>query len=102
MRETFFLCPLGLFLLGLVPLLICRRKGAKVMKEEKTLIFVVDDKTRITNAGKDMPFTGLKKGMRVSIKYKKHGDKRIAVRIKILAKMPKKSEGKPAEVLKKY
>lgn len=86
MRQTFFLYPLGLFLLGRVPLLICRRKGAKVMKEEKTLIFVVDDKTRITNAGKDMPFTGLKKGMRVSIKYRKNGDKMIAVKIKVLTK----------------
>ena len=72
------------------------------MKEEKTLIFFVDDKAKITNAGKDMPFAELKKGMRVSIKYRKDGDKMIAVRIKVLAKMPKKSEGKPAEVPKKY
>lgn len=54
------------------------------MKEEKTLIFFVGDKTRITNAGKDMPFSELKKGMRVSIKYRKQGDKMIAVRIKVL------------------
>lgn len=59
------------------------------MKEEKTLIFFVDDKTRITNAGKDMPFTELKKGMHVSVKYRKHGDKMIAVRIKVLAKSAK-------------
>jgi hypothetical protein len=56
------------------------------MKEEKTLIFFVDDKAKITNAGKDMPFAELKKGMRVSIKYTKHGDKRVAVRIKVLTK----------------
>jgi hypothetical protein len=56
------------------------------MKEEKTLIFFVDDKTKITNAGKDMPFAELKKGMPICIKYKKHGDKMIAVRIKVLAK----------------
>jgi len=56
------------------------------MKEEKTLIFVVDNKTRITNAGKDVPFAELKKRMRISVKYRKHGDKMIAVRVKVLAK----------------
>jgi hypothetical protein len=60
-----------------------------VVKEENTLIFVVDDKTRITNAGKDMPFAELKKGMHVSIKCRKHGDKMIAVRIKVLTKSAK-------------
>jgi hypothetical protein len=59
------------------------------MKEEKTLIFFVDDKAKITNAGKDMPFAGLKKGMRVSIKYRKNGDKMIAVKIKVLTKSAK-------------
>jgi len=59
------------------------------VKEENTLIFDVDDKTRITNAGKDMPFAELKKGMRVAIKYRKNGDKMIAVRIKVLAKSAK-------------
>jgi hypothetical protein len=59
------------------------------MKEEKTLIFVVDDKAKITNAGKDMPFAEIKKGMRVSIKYRKNGDKMIAVRIKVLSKSAK-------------
>jgi hypothetical protein len=59
------------------------------MKEEKTLIFVVDDKAKITNAGKDMPFAEIKKGMRVSIKYRKNGDKMIAVRIKVLNKSAK-------------
>ncbi len=56
------------------------------MKEEKTLIFVVDDKAKITKAGKDMPFAELKKGMHVSVKCRKHGDKMIAVRIKVLTK----------------
>ena len=60
-----------------------------MVKEENTLIFDVDDKTRITDAGKDLPFTGLKKGMRVSIKYRKNGDKMIAVRIKVLTKSAK-------------
>jgi hypothetical protein len=51
------------------------------VKEENTLIFAVNDKTRITNAGKDIPLAGLKKGIRLSIKYSKNGDKMIAVRI---------------------
>jgi hypothetical protein len=57
-----------------------------VVKEENTLIFAVDDKAKITNAGKDMPFAELKEGMCVSIKCRRHGDKMIAVRIKVLAK----------------
>ena len=74
-----------------------------MVKEENTLLLAVDDKTRITNAGKDMPFAGLKKGMRVSIKYRKHGDMMIAARIKVLAKSAEEnSEGKPAEAAKKY
>ncbi len=55
------------------------------MKVEKTLIFVVDDKVKISKAGKDVPFAGLQKGMPVSIKCKKCGTK-IAVRIKVLTK----------------
>jgi hypothetical protein len=59
------------------------------MKEEKTIIFFVDDKAKITNAGKDIPFAQLKKGMHISVKYKKHGDKMIAVRIKVSTKSAK-------------
>ena len=61
------------------------------MKEEKNLMFVVDDKAKITKAGKDMPFAELKKGMHVSIKCKKHRDKMIAVRIKVLAQSAKET-----------
>ena len=35
----------------------------KVKKQEKTLTFATDDKTKITRAGKDMPFGDLKKDM---------------------------------------
>ena len=59
------------------------------MKEEKTLIFVVDDKAKITKAGKDLPFAELKKGMRVSVKCRNYGDKMIAVRIKVLTQSAK-------------
>ncbi len=57
------------------------------MKEDKTLLFVVDDKTKmITDVGDAMPFGELKRGMRVSVRCKKEGDKMIAVRIRVLAR----------------
>jgi len=68
----------------------------KVKKEEKTLTFAIDDKMKITKAGKDMPFAELKKGMSVSVEYKKDGEKMIATAIKVAAPKaaPKKEEPK--------
>ena len=57
----------------------------KVKKEEKTLTFVIDDKTKIQKAGKDVPFADLKKEMQVSVEYKKEGEKMIATMIKVAA-----------------
>ncbi len=65
----------------------------KAKKSEKT--FVVDDKTKITKAGKEMPFADLKNGMHVSIEYKKDGDKMVAATIKAAA--PKAAKTAPAE-----
>ena len=55
----------------------------KDKKGEKT--FAVDDKTKITKGGKDMPLAELKKGMNVSVEYKKDGEKLVAVAIKAAA-----------------
>lgn len=55
----------------------------KVKKEEKTLTIATDDKTKITKAGKDVPFGDLKQGVNVSVEYKKDGDKMTAVAIKV-------------------
>jgi hypothetical protein len=66
----------------------------KVKKEAKTLTFATDDKTKITKAGKDMPFAELKKGMSVSVGYKKDGEKMIATAIKVAA--PKAAPKKEA------
>jgi len=52
----------------------------KDKKGEKT--FVVDDKTKITKGGKDVPLAELKKGMNVSVEYKKDGEKLVAAAIK--------------------
>ena len=54
-------------------------------KEEKALTFVIDDKTKIQKAGKDVPFADLKKDMQVSVEYKKEGEKMIATMIKVAA-----------------
>jgi len=80
----------------------------KGKKDEKT--FVVDDKTKITKGGKDMPLADLKKGMNVSLEYKKDGDKMVATAIKASAPKAPKAEkkdapapaaAKPAETTKK-
>ena len=65
----------------------------KGKKEEKS--FVVDDKTKITKGGKDMPLADLKKGMQVSVEYKKDVDKMVAQAIKAAA--PKAEKKAPAE-----
>jgi len=57
----------------------------KVKKEEKTLAFTTDDKTKVTKGKETLSFSGLKKGTRVSIEYKKDGDKNMAVEIKVAA-----------------
>ena len=66
----------------------------KVKKEEKTLTFATDDKTKITKGGKDMPFADLKKDMSVAVEYKKVGDKMTATTIKVAA--PKAAPKKEA------
>jgi hypothetical protein len=65
----------------------------KGKKDEKTI--GIDDKTKITKGGKDMPFADLKKGMNVSVEYKKDGDKMVATAIK--ASAPKAAKAAPAE-----
>jgi hypothetical protein len=65
----------------------------KVKKEEKTLTFVTDEKTKITRGKDTLSFADLKKGMNASVDYKKDGDKMTAVAIKIAApKAPPKKE----------
>ena len=64
----------------------------KGKKDEKT--FVIDDKTKITKSGKEMPFADMKKGMTVSVDYKKDGDKMVAASIKTSGPKAGKSEKK--------
>jgi ABC-type uncharacterized transport system substrate-binding protein len=75
----------------------------KVKKEEKTLAFTVDDKTKITKGKETLSFAELKKGMHVAIEYKKDGDKNVAVTVKVAATktQPQKAQEKPTEPGKK-
>ena len=59
-----------------------------MMKEEKTLTFIVDDRTKITQGKTSMTIGDLKKDMQVSIEYKKEMNKMIAVAIEV--SVPKK------------
>jgi hypothetical protein len=73
--------------------------GKAIVVKGKTV--GVDDKTKITKAGKAVQFADLKKDMQVSAQFKKDGDKLIAATIKLVAPKaaPKKAEPKaePAE-----
>jgi hypothetical protein len=73
----------------------------KVKKEEKILTFGIDDKTKITKGGKDMPFADLKKEMTVAVQYAKVGDKMIAATIKAAAPKAAPKKETPAEAPKK-
>ena len=57
----------------------------KVKKEEKTLTFGIDDRTKITRAKTELKMANLRHGMNVLVEYKKEGDKLIAGAIKISA-----------------
>jgi hypothetical protein len=52
-------------------------------KEEKTLTFIVDDRTKITQGKTSMTIGDLKKDMQVSIEYRKEMNKMIAVTIEV-------------------
>jgi hypothetical protein len=55
----------------------------KMLKEEKTLTFAINDKTKITKGKTTMTLGDLKKDMQVSIEYKKEMNKMIAVTIEV-------------------
>lgn len=73
----------------------------KVKKEEKTLTFATDDKTKITKGKDTLSFADLKKGMHVSVEYQKVGDKMTAVAIKVAAPKAAPKKEAPKEAPKK-
>ena len=79
-------------------------KAIAVKGKKETMTFAVGDKTKITRAGKDMPFAEVKKDMDVAVDYTKEGDKMMAASITVSAPKaaPKeKAADKPAEAPKK-
>ncbi len=60
-------------------------KAIAVKGKKDTMTFTMSDKTKITKAGKDMPFVELKKDMDVAVEYMKEGDKMIAGSIIVAA-----------------
>jgi len=57
----------------------------KVKKEERTLTFAIDDRTKITRAKKELSMTNLNNGMDVLVDYRQEGDRLIAVAIRVSA-----------------
>ncbi len=57
----------------------------KAKKEEKTLTFATDDKTKIVKGKETLSFGDLKKDMHVFVVYSKAGEKLTAAEIKVSA-----------------
>jgi uncharacterized protein YpmB len=55
----------------------------KMMKEEKAMTFVIDDRTRITKGKTSMTIGDLKKDRQVSVEYKRGMNRMIAVVIEL-------------------
>jgi Cu/Ag efflux protein CusF len=75
-------------------------KDVLVQFHKEKLTFSMGDHTKITEANKEVPLTGLKKGMWASVEYKKEGDKLMAETVSV--SMPKVMAKKetPSEVQK--
>ena len=55
----------------------------KMMKEEKAMTFVIDDRTRITKGKTSMTIGDLKKDRQVSVEYKRGMNRMVAVVIEL-------------------
>jgi len=76
-------------------------KAVVVKGKKGEMTFVMDDKTKITMGGKDMPLGDLKEGMAANVSYKKEGDKNLASSIKVAApKAAPAAKAKPAATKK--
>ena len=66
------------------------------MKKEK-MTFSVGDNTKVMEGMKEMPFGDLKTGQRVSVQYKKDGDKLMAQTITVAPAKTAKKKAAPSE-----
>jgi uncharacterized protein YpmB len=55
----------------------------KMMKEEKVMTFVIDDRTKITKGKTSMTIGDLKKDIQISVEYKREMNRTIAVAIEV-------------------
>ena len=70
----------------------------KVKKEEKTLTFVIDDKTKITRGKAEQKVANLKPGMTALVEYQMEGNRMTATAIKVSGpKAPAKKKADPKE-----
>jgi Cu/Ag efflux protein CusF len=63
------------------------KKDILVKSEKEEMIFSLTDRTKITEGNKELTFADLKNGSSVTVRYKKEGDKLVALRISV--HMPK-------------
>jgi Cu/Ag efflux protein CusF len=72
-------------------------KDVLVQFHKEKMTFSMGDHTKIMEGKKELPFTDLKKGMWVSVGYKKEGNKLVADSMHVsMPKMPAKKEN-PSE-----
>ncbi len=75
-------------------------KDVLVQFHKDKMTFSMDDHTKITEANKEMPLSGLQKGMWASVVYKKEGDRLMAETMSVsMPKVMAKKEA-PSEVKK--
>jgi Cu/Ag efflux protein CusF len=59
------------------------KKDILVKSEKEEMTFSLTDRTKITEGKKELTFTDLKNGSSVTVRYKKEGDKSVALRISV-------------------
>jgi Cu/Ag efflux protein CusF len=74
-------------------------KQVTVQTEKEKMTFSVGEQTRISEVSTKLPLSDLKKGMSVTVGYKKEGNKMVAEWIDVTKKVEAKKET-PAEVKK--
>jgi hypothetical protein len=93
----------ALFFSGVVEKLDGAARTIEVSGKRKSMILILNDGTKITQAESGMVLSGIDEGMNVSIEYKQEDDKLIATAIKVVASgaATKKRRAKPPKELLK-
>lgn len=59
------------------------KKDILVKSDKEEMTFALTDKTKVTEGKKQLTFADLKNGLSVTVRYKKEGDKLIALRVSV-------------------